>query len=163
MVCPTCEQKAMNGKLNRSEIRRQQKQAAKKNRVYTVTQAELDRMVKRAALELLEEGIKDFRDHEKEMLLEDIHKVLKLNLGIYGDVLGDMGILTRENTEEVLRRTRERWDKIDDLIMNGNMYELQKYASSLGAEDDTFTDFMERKVDPHEIAEVILDIEEDEE
>lgn len=160
-VCPVCADKAMSGKLSRAEIRRWQRVQAKKERTFTVTQKELDRLAKGRALELLEDGIRKFRDSEIRMMVDDLRKVTSLNLAIYGDVLGDMGILTRDNVEEVLKRTRERWDHVDDLIMNGNRHELQKYASSLGADDDMFVGFMERKKDPAEIAnEIIIDIEE---
>lgn len=162
-VCPICALKASQGKLSRAEIRRWQRVQEKKKSVFTVTQAELDRLAKNRALELLEDGIRKFRDSEKDMMIADLRKLLSLNLAIYGDVLGDMGILTRDNVEEVLTQTRSRWDRVDELIMNGNRHELQNYASSLGADDDMFNDFMERKGTPREIAEeILIDIDESE-
>lgn len=159
-VCPACERRAVAGKLNRAEIRRIQKETEKKSRVYTVTDKQLEKMVKRAALEMLDKGIREFRDEELPMIREDVRKILSLYQAIYRDVLGDMGLLTRENVEEVLRRTGERWDRLDALIANRNIHEVQKYANELGADEDTFIgEIFERKGEPREIAAKILEIE----
>ena len=150
MVCSICKTKA--GQLGK--IRKREK-------TYTVKQSYLDKMVKQAALELLEKGIREFRDQELPMIREDVRKVLSLYQAIWRDVLGDMGLLTRENTKEILTRTAERWNHVDDLIMNGNRHELQAYVNSIGADEDVFMeDLLERKQTPEELAEIIL--EEDE-
>ena len=150
MVCSICKAKAS-----------QMGKRPKREKTYTVTQSYLDKMVKQAALELLEKGIREFRDQELPMIREDVRKVLSLYQAIWRDVLGDMGLLTRENTKEILTRTAERWNHVDDLIMNGNRHELQAYANSIGADEDVFMeDLLERKQTPEELAEIIL--EEDE-
>lgn len=147
MVCPICRNKAM-----------QLGKRPKRERTYTVTQTYLDKMVKTAALELLAKGIKDFRDQELPMIREDVRKVLSLYQAIWRDVLGEMGLLTRDNAKEILTKTAERWDHVDDLIMNGNIHELQQYANSLGADEDVFLgDLLERKDTPEHIAEIILE------
>lgn len=161
-VCPTCEKLAMDGKMNRAEIRRRQKAAEKKTRTYTVTDQQLQRMVKNMALELLEKGIREYRDNEIGMLRDDIRKIHGLNLAVYRNVLFDMGLLNRNNTEEFVTRTNAAWAEIDRLIENGNMHELQKYASSLGADDDTFINVLHHDKTPQEVAELIIDIQEDE-
>ena len=159
-VCPVCERKAVSGKLNRADFRRLQRTQEKQKRTYTVTEAQLQKMAKTAALEMLKKGIMEFRDQELHMIREDLRKILSLYQAIYRDVLGEMGILTRENVEEVLKKTGERWDMINALIDNGNVHELQKYASYLGADDDTFLgDLFQRDGDPEEIAEIILNEE----
>lgn len=147
MVCPTCRNKAM-----------QLGKRPKREKIYTVTQTYLDKMVKTAALEMLTKGIKDFRDQELPMIREDVRKVLSLYQAIWRDVLGEMGLLTRDNAKEILTKTAERWDHVDDLIMNGNIHELQQYANSLGADEDVFLgDLLERKDTPEHIAEIILE------
>lgn len=161
MVCPNCERKAVAGKLSRAELRRIQKQTEKKSRVYTVTDAQLKKMVKTTALEMLEKGIKEYRDNEIGMLREDIRKIHSLNLAVYRNVLFDMGLLNRENTEEFVTRTNAAWAEIDRLIGNGNMHELQKFASLLGADDDTFLNVLQHDKTPREAAELIIDIQED--
>jgi len=157
-VCPACERRAVAGKLNRAEIRRIQKETEKKSRVYTVTDKQLEKMVKRAALEMLDKGIREFRDEELPMIREDVRKILSLYQSIWRDVLGEMGLLTRDNAKEILTKTAERWNHVDDLIMNGNIHELQQYANSLGADEDVFLgDLLERKDTPEHIAEIILE------
>ncbi len=149
MVCSICKAKAS-----------QMGKRPKREKTYTVTQSYLDKMVKQAALELLEKGIREFRDQELPMIREDVRKVLSLYQAIWRDVLGDMGLLTRENTKEILTRTAERWNHVDDLIMNGNRHELQAYANSIGADEDVFLeDLLERKQSPEELAEIILEDE----
>lgn len=147
MVCPICRNKAM-----------QLGKRPKREKTYTVTQSYLDKMVKTAALEMLTKGIKDFRDSELPMIREDVRKILSLYQSIWRDVLGEMGLLTRDNAKEILTKTAERWDHVDDLIMNGNIHELQQYANSLGADEDVFLgDLLERKDTPEHIAEIILE------
>ena len=151
MVCSICKTKA--GQLGK--IR-------KKEKTYTVTQTYLDKMVKTAALEMLTKGIKDFRDQELPMIREDVRKILSLYQSIWRDVLGEMGLLTRDNAKEILTKTAERWDHVDELIMNGNIHELQQYANSLGADEDVFLgDLLERKDTPQHIAEIILEEDDD--
>lgn len=162
LVCPNCERKAETAKMSRADLRRQQKQKEKQLSRFTVSGAQLEKMVKTAALELLEKGIKDFRDNELQMIRNDVRKILSLNMAIYRDVLGEMGILTRDNVEEVLSRTQTRWDEVNRLIANRNLHELQKYADELGADEDTFLDIGERKGEPREIAEIILNMEDEE-
>ena len=147
MVCSICKAKAMQlGKIRKRE------------KTYTVTQSYLDKMVKQAAMELLEKGIRDFRDQELPMIREDVRKVLSLYQAIWRDVLGEMGLLTRDNAKEILTKTAERWDHVDELIMNGNIHELQQYANSLGADEDVFLgDLLERKDTPEHVAEIILE------
>lgn len=155
MVCPICRANA--DKLTKAKIR----EGKKRDKTYTVTQTYLDKMVKTAALELLTKGIKDFRDQELPMIREDVRKILSLYQSIWRDVLGEMGLLTRDNAKEILTKTAERWDHVDTLIMNGNMHELQQYANSLGADEDVFLgDLLERKDTPEHIAEIILEEEE---
>lgn len=159
MVCPRCRVNA--DKLTKAKIR----EGKKRDKTYTVTQSYLDRMVRAQVSELLEKSIKEFRDQELPLLREDVRKVLSLYQAIWRDVLGDMGLLTRDNAQEILTRTAERWGMIDKLIANRNMHELQKYASSLGADEDVFLDniddLLKRDKTPEQIAEIILG-EEDE-
>lgn len=162
-VCPNCERKAVSGKLNRADFRRLQRTQEKQKRTYTVTEQQLNKMVKTAALELLEKGIREYRDNEIQMLREDIRKIHSLNLAVYRNILFDMGLLNRDNAEEFVTRTNAAWDEIDRLIENGNMHELQKHASSLGADDDVFLDILHHDKTPREAAEIILDIEEGDE
>lgn len=149
--------------MNRAEYRRQKRQEIKKDRVYTVTQKELDKMVKQAALELLEAGIKNFRDNELDMIRENTRKILSLYQAIWRDVLAEMGLLTRDNAEELVKKTGERWGKVDALIANRNLHELQQYADEMGADEDTFLNLDERPGTPRELAEQILEIEVEEE
>lgn len=160
-VCPVCERKAVSGKLNRADLRRLQRTQEKQKRTYTVTEPQLNKMVKTAALELLEKGIREYRDNEIQMLREDIRKIHSLNLAIYRNILFDMGLLNRDNAEEFVTRTNAAWDEIDRLIENGNMHELQKYAESLGADEDTFMTINKREGEPEEIAEIILQMEDE--
>lgn len=151
IVCPICKKKA--GQIGKT---------LKREKIYTVTQTYLDKMVKTAALEMLTKGIKDFRDQELPMIREDVRKILSLYQSIWRDVLGEMGLLTRDNAKEILIKTAERWDHVDALIMNGNMHELQQYANSLGADEDVFLgDLLERKDTPQHIAEIILEEDDD--
>lgn len=153
MVCQICKNKAMQMPL------RNKKKPAKE-RHYTVTDSYLTKLVHTKAVEMLAKGINDFRDQELPMIREDVRKIVSLYEAVYRDVLGEMGLLTRDNVEEVLKNTEKRWTRIDELIMNGNMHELQKYANSIGADEDTFMTIMKRDGDPQAIAEIIL--EEDE-
>ena len=96
------------------------------------------------------------------MIREDVRKILSLYQSIWRDVLGEMGLLTRDNAKEILTKTAERWDHVDELIMNGNIHELQQYANSLGADEDVFLgDLLERKDTPQHIAEIILEEDDD--
>ena len=153
-VCAVCKNKAMK----MPQIGKEKKTAKEKH--YTVTDSYLRKLVKIQAQELLTKAIMEFRDQELPMIREDVRKVISLYQAIYRDVLGDMGLLTRDNMKEVLDRTSEKWAMVDALIVNGNLHELQKYAESLGADEDTFLgDLFQRDGDPEEIAEIILNEE----
>lgn len=146
--------------MNRAEYRRKAKQEAKKNRVYTVTQVELERMVKRAAFEMLTNGMRQFRDYELKIIRDSVRKIVSLYQAIWRNVLADMGLLTRENAEELICRTTDKWEKVDNLVMNRNLHELQKFADEEGADVDTFLELEERKP-VEELAEIYLDLDDE--
>lgn len=147
--------------MNRAEYRRLQRQEEKKQSKFWVSQAEVERMAKQTAYELFKKGMLEFRDKEKELLLDDVRKVLDLYQAIWRDVLGDMGILTRDNVEEVQSRVNAIWAELDSLIMNNDQYELRKWCGKIGADPDDFG-ILERPGTPEELAEIYLDFEEDE-
>ena len=147
--------------MNRAEYRRLQRQEEKKQSKFWVSQAEVERMAKQTAYELFKKGMLEFRDKEKELLLDDVRKVLNLYQAIWRDVLGDMGILTRDNVEEVQSRVNAIWQELDSLIMNNDQYELRKWCGKIGADPDDFG-ILERPGTPEELAEIYLDFEEDE-
>lgn len=145
--------------MNRAELRRKQRLEEKKTARFYVTQAELERMAKQTAFEMFKKGMTEFRDAEKDLLISDVRKVLDLYQAIWRDVLGDMGILTRDNVQEVQSRVNAIWKELDDYIMNNNQYELRKWCEKIGADPDDFG-ILERSGTPQEIAEVYLEIEE---
>ena len=147
--------------MNRAEYRRLQRQEEKKQSKFLVSQAEVERMAKQTAYELFKKGMLEFRDKEKELLLDDVRKVLDLYQAIWRDVLGDMGLLTRENVQEVQGRVNAIWQELDSLIMNNDQYELRKWCGKIGADPDDFG-ILERPGTPEELAEIYLDFEEDE-
>lgn len=148
--------------MNRAEYRRLQRQEEKKTARFWVTQAELERMAKQTAYEMFKKGMLEFRDKEKDLLIDDVRKVLNLYQAIWRDVLGDMGLLTRDNTQEVQERVNAIWQQLDSLIMNNDQYELRKWCGKIGADPDDFG-ILERQNSPEEIAEVFLDMEGEEE
>lgn len=147
--------------MNRADYRRQKRQEEKKQSKFWVSQAEVERMAKQTAYELFKKGMLEFRDKEKELLLDDVRKVLNLYQAIWRDVLGDMGLLTRENMQEVQERVNAIWAELDSLIMNNDQYELRKWCGKIGADPDDFG-ILERPGTPEELAEIYLDFEEDE-
>lgn len=148
-------------RLSRADFRRETKQAQKQTKRFYVTQAEVERMAKQTAYELFKKGMLEFRDKEKELLLDDVRKVLDLYQAIWRDVLGDMGLLTRENVQEVQTRVNAIWAELDSLIMNNNQYELRKWCGKIGADPDDFG-ILERTGTPEELGEIFLDMEEEE-
>lgn len=148
--------------MNRAEYRRQKRHEEKQSAKFWVTQAELERMAKQTAYEMFKKGMLEFRDKEKDLLIDDVRKVLNLYQAIWRDVLGDMGILTRDNVEEVQSRVNAIWAELDRLIMNNDQYELRKWCGKIGADPDDFG-ILERQNSPEEIAEVFLDMEGEEE
>lgn len=145
-------------KMNRAEYRRQAKQQQKQNNRFYVTQAQLTQMAKQTAYEMFVKGMLEFRDKEKDLLIDDVRKVLNLYQAIWRDVLGDMGLLTRENIEEVQSRVNALWKQLDDLVMNNDQYALRKWCSDIGADPDAFG-ILERQNTPEQIADIFLDME----
>jgi len=147
--------------MNRAEYRRQKRQEEKQSSRFWVTQAEVERMAKQTAYEMFKKGMLEFRDKEKDLLIDDVRKVLNLYQAIWRDVLGDMGLLTRENMQEVQERVNAIWAELDSLIMNNDQYELRKWCGKIGADPDDFG-ILERPGTPEELAEIYLDLGEDE-
>lgn len=134
IVCPTCERKAMNGKLTRSEIRRKQKQTSKQDARFYVTRAELEKMVSDALMterkRMIEEYNAEFvaRDADtKNKLIMLIHRIWLHGLGEYG--ITDRDLLFK--MDQYVKHTFQRFSEYIEMNEDDRAREL---LSEIGVE-----------------------------
>ena len=131
-VCPECERKALNGKLNRAEIRRIQKQQSKQSARFYVTQAEVERMVKEALFRsqkhMIEEYNEEFiaRDSEiKNQLINFLHR-------LWLSALGEYGITDRELTHNLDQYVKQKFRLFSEYIDMGESDHAREMLADIG-------------------------------
>lgn len=162
MVCPTCERKAMNGKLNRSEIRRKQKQNAKQDARFYVTRAELEKMVSDA---LMTERKRMIEEYNAEFVARDAdtkNKMIMLIHKIWLHGLGEYGITDRDLLFKMDQYVKQTFRKFSDYIEMNEDDRARELLSEIGVEA-SIIGLAEKhwRADPNE--DIVLEIDDTEE
>lgn len=160
MVCPSCERKAMTGKMSRSDLRRIQRQQEKNNARYYLTRAEIEAMVRdgmaRERKAMIEEYNAEFiaRDAEiKNQLINLVHRLWLTGLGKFG-------IEDRELTYNLDQYVKQQFRKFSEHIEMHNSDAAREMLDGIGVEPGIIG-LAEKhwRADPDE--EITIDIEEE--
>lgn len=159
-VCPECERKALNGKLNRAEIRRIQKQQSKQSARFYVTQAEVEKMVKEALFrsqkQMIEEYNAEFiaRDSEiKNQLINFLHR-------LWLSALGEYGITDRELTHNLDQYVKQKFRLFSEYIDMGESDHAREMLADIGV-PASIVGLAEKHWRSSPDEEITIDIEED--
>lgn len=147
--------------MNRAEYRRQQKAEAKQAVRYTLTQREIESMVKEAALRMQKQMIEEYnaefiaRDAEtKNQMINLIHK-------LWLAALGEYGITDRELVANLSGYVVHGFERFSEYISMGESDRAREMLAEIGV-PASIIGLAEKhwRADPNE--EIIIDLEGDE-